>query len=183
MPFRHVGHSTDQDEILFTATRPIVLNGIEDTVTRPDLADRAILLMLHQLPSMGDTCNDMCASSGCRAWLTSRSGPQPVRTHFGPRAPLKPLIPTTDAIENIVDADPVAARVREIMADRPQWTGSASDLLQAGTNVAVWTPGWLAEEFTRTRWPAAPGTDLPPHPWGLILSSAARAGWEREQSG
>ena len=41
-----------------------------------------------------------------------------------------------DAIENIVDADPVAARVREIMADRAQWTGSASDLLQAGTNVA-----------------------------------------------
>ena len=41
-----------------------------------------------------------------------------------------------DAIENIVDADPVAARVREIMADRAQWTGSASDLLQAGINVA-----------------------------------------------
>jgi hypothetical protein len=41
-----------------------------------------------------------------------------------------------DAIENIVDADPVAARVREIMADRAQWAGSASDLLQAGTNVA-----------------------------------------------
>jgi hypothetical protein len=41
-----------------------------------------------------------------------------------------------DAIENIIDADPVAACVREIMADRAQWTGTASDLLQAGTNVA-----------------------------------------------
>ncbi len=40
-----------------------------------------------------------------------------------------------EAIENIVDADPVAACVREIMADRAQWTGSASDLLQAGINV------------------------------------------------
>ena len=39
-----------------------------------------------------------------------------------------------DAIENIVDAEPVAAYVREIMADRTQWTGSASDLLQASTN-------------------------------------------------
>src|SRR5215472_5141333 len=37
---------TDQDEILFAAARPIILNGIEDIITRPDLADRAILLML-----------------------------------------------------------------------------------------------------------------------------------------
>src|SRR5215471_19771273 len=42
------------------------------------------------------------------------------------------------AIENIVDADPVAALVRELMADRAQWTGSASDLLQAGTSRAGW---------------------------------------------
>ena len=28
------------------AARPVVLNGIEDIITRPDLADRAILLML-----------------------------------------------------------------------------------------------------------------------------------------
>ena len=41
-----------------------------------------------------------------------------------------------DAIENVVEADPVAARVREIMADRAQWAGSASDLLLAGANVA-----------------------------------------------
>src|SRR5262249_17449336 len=37
---------TDENEILFTAARPIILNGIEDIVTRPDLADRAIVLML-----------------------------------------------------------------------------------------------------------------------------------------
>jgi hypothetical protein len=37
---------TDQDEILFTAARPVILNGIEDIITRADLADRAILLML-----------------------------------------------------------------------------------------------------------------------------------------
>ena len=36
----------DQDEILFAAARPVILNGIEDIITRPDLADRAILLML-----------------------------------------------------------------------------------------------------------------------------------------
>ena len=71
------------------------------------------------------------------------------------------------AIENIVDADPVAARVREIMADKAQWTGSASDLLQAGTHGGRQSHGcgpfWLAKEPPRTRWPAAPGTDLAPH--------------------
>jgi hypothetical protein len=37
---------TDQDEMLFAAARPIIVNGIEDIITRPDVADRAILLML-----------------------------------------------------------------------------------------------------------------------------------------
>jgi hypothetical protein len=40
---------TDQDEVLFQAARPIVLNGIEDVITRPDLADRAIFLTLPHL--------------------------------------------------------------------------------------------------------------------------------------
>ena len=41
---------TDQDEVLFDATRPVVLNGIENIVTRPDLADRAIFLTLAPIP-------------------------------------------------------------------------------------------------------------------------------------
>src|ERR1700731_2296284 len=41
---------TDQDEILFDATRPVILNGIEDIVARPDLADRAIFLTLEPIP-------------------------------------------------------------------------------------------------------------------------------------
>ena len=43
-----------------------------------------------------------------------------------------------DAIENMIDADSVAAYVRELMTDRAQWTGRASDLLQAGTNRFGW---------------------------------------------
>jgi hypothetical protein len=41
---------TDLDEVLFCATRPIILNGIEDFVTRPDLADRALFLTLDPIP-------------------------------------------------------------------------------------------------------------------------------------
>ena len=36
------------------------------------------------------------------------------------------------ALEDLIDADPVAACVREIMAKRNSWSGSAADLLRAG---------------------------------------------------
>jgi len=41
---------TDQDEILFDAQRPVILNGIENIVERPDLADRSLFLTLESLP-------------------------------------------------------------------------------------------------------------------------------------
>jgi len=40
---------TDEDEVLFHATRPAMLNGIEDVVCRPDLADRAVFLTLEPI--------------------------------------------------------------------------------------------------------------------------------------
>nr|VFJ55985.1 MAG: hypothetical protein BECKFW1821B_GA0114236_102515 [Candidatus Kentron sp. FW] len=40
---------TDQDEMIFNASRPIILNGIEEFVTRSDLADRAIFLTLEPI--------------------------------------------------------------------------------------------------------------------------------------
>src|SRR3984893_11288930 len=43
-------HYSDQDEVLFDAARPVILNGIEEIVTRPDLADRAVFLTLQPMP-------------------------------------------------------------------------------------------------------------------------------------
>jgi hypothetical protein len=37
---------TDAEEVLFQSARPVLLNGIEDVVSRPDLGDRAIFLTL-----------------------------------------------------------------------------------------------------------------------------------------
>jgi hypothetical protein len=37
---------TDDEEVLFEASRPILLNGIEDVISRPNLRDRAIFLTL-----------------------------------------------------------------------------------------------------------------------------------------
>jgi hypothetical protein len=41
---------TDQDEVLFEVARPIILNGIEEIVARPDLADRSVFLTLEPIP-------------------------------------------------------------------------------------------------------------------------------------
>jgi hypothetical protein len=40
---------TDDAEVLFQAARPILLNGIEDVISRPDLGDRAIFLTLSPI--------------------------------------------------------------------------------------------------------------------------------------
>jgi hypothetical protein len=40
---------SDQDEVLFGGKRPVLLNGIDDIATRPDLADRSIVLMLAKI--------------------------------------------------------------------------------------------------------------------------------------
>ena len=36
------------------------------------------------------------------------------------------------AVEDVVEADPVASRIRDIMVGRAVWSGSASDLLRIG---------------------------------------------------
>jgi hypothetical protein len=58
-----------------------------------------------------------------------------------------------DAIENMIDADSVAACVRELMTDRAQWTGGASDLLQVGTSRAGWpkSPRALVGQLRRAQ--------------------------------
>jgi hypothetical protein len=56
---------TDDEEVLFQATRPILLNGIDDVISRPDLADRALFLTL--LPIDGDRRPSFGGNSRSRA--------------------------------------------------------------------------------------------------------------------
>jgi hypothetical protein len=175
---------TDQDEILFAAARPVILNGIEDIITRPDLADRAILLMLapiaerqrrpehalwrefeHARPHILGALLD-AAAYGLRMLPQVRLQRLPrmadfalwataCESAFRPAGILEAAYSNNRraTIENIVDADPVAALVREIMADRAQWTGSASDLLQVGTSRSGWpkNPRALAGRLRRAQ--------------------------------
>jgi hypothetical protein len=41
---------TDAEEVLFDATRPLILNGITEVATRPDLLDRALVVTLPPIP-------------------------------------------------------------------------------------------------------------------------------------
>jgi hypothetical protein len=153
---------TDEDEILFHAARPAILNGIDDVVCRPDLADRAILLTLdsisddrrrpekelwrefeierprilgalldgavhglHRLPRTG--LEKLPRMADFALWAAA------CETAFWPPGTFLRAYDANRraAIEGVIEADPVAAFVREIMAERSTWVGKASDLLQA----------------------------------------------------
>jgi hypothetical protein len=90
------------------------------------------------------------------------------------------------AIEGMVEADPVAARVCEIMAERNRWTGKASDLLRGGADALgdnVWR-GTAVGPPLPGRWPA--GCVAGGHRfgrWALRLPSAAKGEPERGSFG
>ena len=42
---------SDDDEVIFDAQRPVIINGIEEVATRSDLLDRALLLHLPPIPA------------------------------------------------------------------------------------------------------------------------------------
>ena len=70
---------TDTDEVLFDAARPIVLNGIEDMVSRPDLADRAIFLSLEfdfggTAQDGAGTVEDVSGSCSRNSWGPAQRG-------------------------------------------------------------------------------------------------------------
>jgi hypothetical protein len=55
-----------------------------------------------------------------------------------------------EAVEGVIDADPIAGAVRAVMAMRAQWTGTASDLLGALAEVA-------GERVAKSKtWPESP---------------------------
>jgi hypothetical protein len=161
---------TDDEEILFAAARPILLNGIEEVISRPDLGDRAIFLTLppigeaHRRPEcelwrefataqpciLGALLDAMV--EGLRAlgrvqldtlprmadfalWATAcETALWPAGTFARAYAANRRA-----AIENIIEADPLATCVRAIMASRPMWTGSATDLLPCAPEVLAMT--------------------------------------------
>jgi hypothetical protein len=83
--------------------------------------------------------------NSCPGWPTLHSGPRPA-------CPAGDFLHAykanrRSAIEDMVEADPVAARTRDIMAARVMWSGNATDLLRVAApnprDEASWTGvGW-----------------------------------------
>ena len=172
---------TDQDEVLFDAVRPVILNGIEDIVTRPDLADRAVFLTLAAIP-------EERRRSEAELWAAFEAEHPKILgvlldavvrgLKMLPETELERLPRMADfalwatacetalwpagtfgsayggnrdeAVENVIEADPVAAGVRTLMEERAAWTGTATELLGALAEVA-------GERVAKSKtWPASP---------------------------
>ena len=150
----------DQDEVLFNAARPILMNGIEDVVARHDLADRALFLTLpHISQESRRTEAELWASfeaerprilgalldgvvRGLRElphtqllnlprladfahWVAACEGALwPAGTFANAYCENR-----ADAMVALIDSDPVAGAVRDLMQDRAVWEGTATELL------------------------------------------------------
>jgi hypothetical protein len=173
---------TDQDEVLFDAVRPVILNGITDMVTRPDLADRTVFLTLEEILEeqrkseaelweafdaerpriLGALLNAVVEGlkrlpetrleklprmADFVLWVTAcETALWPAGTFWAAYSGNR-----DEAVETVLEADPVATAVRALMATRTVWTGIASDLLGALEEVA-------GERVTKSKtWPDSPG--------------------------
>ncbi|WP_202639175.1 hypothetical protein [Bradyrhizobium sp. CCBAU 051011] len=163
---------TDHDEVLFDAARPVILNGIEEIVNRPDLADRALFLTLqpiseeHRRPEqelwaafeterphiLGALLDAVVV--GLKLLPETRLEKLPRMADFALWATAcEPALWSDgtfwsaycgnleDAVEAMIDANPIATAVRAMMTARTVWTGTASDLLgdlakEAGERIA-----------------------------------------------
>lgn len=172
----------NREEELFDGMKPVILNGITDVATRPDLLDRALVVSLPPIPdeerrseaelwrefgearpailaALFDAVAGALRSAGSvrlegmprmadfAVWATAAEeslGWEPgtfMAAYVGNRQ---------EAADTALDADPVAGAVLELMSDREEWTGTASEL---------WTAlGELVEEGVRhtKAWPGAP---------------------------
>jgi hypothetical protein len=171
--------------------RPAILNGIEDVITRQDLADRAIFLTMASLADeqrrpeaelwrefeparpriLGALLDAVSHGLGVRdriqfarlprmadfaKWAAACEGalwsPGTFRMAYDANR--------RRAVEDVVDADPVADAVRTIMAKQTRWVGTATDLMasvaagqQFNGRVADWpkNPRALAGRLRRSQ--------------------------------
>ncbi len=177
-------HYSDGDEVLFDAVRPIILNGIEEIVTRPDLADRAIFLTLEPIPEdhrrpeqelwadfeaerpriLGVLLDAVVKGLAMLAQTRLEKLPRMADFALWATACETALWPAgtfwsayggnrDEAVEAVIDADPVAVAVRSLMTRQTEqtvWTGKASDLLGALGEV-------VGERVAKSKaWPDSP---------------------------
>jgi hypothetical protein len=159
----------------------VILNGIEEIVTRPDLADRAVFLTLQPIPeehrrpeqelwTAFDAARPRVLGVLLDAVVVGLKRLPETRLEKLPRMADFALWATAcetalwpagtfwsaycgnrdEAVEGVIDADPIATAVRAVMATRTVWTGTATDLLGALAEV-------VGERVAKSKtWPDGP---------------------------
>ena len=159
---------SDDEEVVISAERPLILNGIDEVVARGDLADRAIFLTLNAIPDedrmpeaelwarfekarpriLGALLDALVEGlrrlpdvkldrlprmADFATWAVACEGAifeagTFMQAYTGNRA---------DAVESVIDANPVASAIRELMQDRESsWEGTATELHGELTRIA-----------------------------------------------
>ncbi|MEW8525574.1 MAG: hypothetical protein AB2552_21270 [Candidatus Thiodiazotropha endolucinida] len=156
---------SDQEEVLFEATRAVILNGIEEVVTRSDLADRSLFLELEAIPEehrrpenelwsgfnaarpkilgtlldavshglmrLPDTQLDRLPRLADFAiWATACETALWSAGTFGAAYSAN----RDEAIDDIIEASPVASGICSLMTTRVEWAGTATGLLKVLNN-------------------------------------------------
>jgi hypothetical protein len=151
---------TDDDEMLFDASRPTILNGIEEVVGRPDLADRSICISLEPLANprpeeelrndfrrvepriLGALLDGLaqCLKKLPHVYLSECSrmadfvkiGTACDGTFWSPGTFHAAYRANRDkAIDAAIEADPLASALIDMMNTQSQWVGTATALLNA----------------------------------------------------
>ena len=167
---------TNDEECVINVARPIVMNGIDEIVSRGDLADRAIFLSLAAIkgadkrpeselladleaahPRILGALLDLLAE-GLRRLPETRLDAHTRMADFdkwsvsclGASFMTAYLGNRADAVESVIDASPVASAVRDLMRSRPTWEGTATELLAELGGIA-------GDSATKAKgWPANP---------------------------
>lgn len=153
---------TNSDEAIFDFVRPIILNGIEDVISRQDLLDRAILFNLPPIPEdrrrpeetfwrefeearpriLGGLLD--AVAEGLRNIESVKLDKLPRMADFArwvvacePALPWKPGAfmeayagNRAEAVDLALESDLVASAIRELLTERDEWSGTATELLE-----------------------------------------------------
>jgi hypothetical protein len=164
---------TNTRETLFRGARPIMIEGIADIMKRPDLLDRATVFEVQRLvdyvaeeqqdrelhalrPSILGGLLDMVVCGLHERPTVRLTRPAPRLVDFAlwavacgvDRFEEAYAFNRQNAVNVLLEYDPVAKAVRALMADRRQWRGTAAKLFEAvGVVSEIRTPRMLSDSL------------------------------------
>jgi hypothetical protein len=174
----------DEDEAIFDFCRPVMLNGIDELLMRPDLADRALRITLPAIPDhrrrpaaavlaqyevarpriLGALCDAVsgaiCGLPAAERRITTlprmadfahwASAPEEV-LGWPEGAFLQAYTRNrSELVSESLEDDPVASAVCALLADSPEWAGTAATLLKRLAEIAGFG------ERPPREWPSGP---------------------------